>query len=45
MKTMTMTDVQKEHKTVMTLEDIQFDVGLDDKTFTQRYLKRRVKVD
>ncbi len=45
MTRLTMTDVQKEHKTVMTLEDIQFDVGLDDKTFTQRYLKRRVKVD
>jgi outer membrane lipoprotein-sorting protein len=42
---LTMTDVRKEHKTVMTLEDIRFDVGLDDKTFTERYLKRRVKSD
>jgi outer membrane lipoprotein-sorting protein len=42
---LTMTDVQKKHKTIMTVGDIQFDVGLDDKTFTQRYLKRRVKVD
>lgn len=42
---LTMTDVQKQHKTIMTLEDIQFDVGLDENTFTQRYLKRRVKVD
>jgi len=45
MKSLTMTDVQKKHKTIMTMEDIEFDVGLDDKTFTQRYLKRRVKVD
>jgi outer membrane lipoprotein-sorting protein len=42
---LTMTDVQKEHKTIMTMEDIAFDVGLDEKTFTTRYLKRRVKVD
>jgi outer membrane lipoprotein-sorting protein len=45
MTNVTMTDVRKKHKTVMKMEDIQFDVGLDDKTFTQRYLKRRVKVD
>ena len=45
MKSLTMTDVQKKHKTIMTIEDIEFDVGLDEKTFTQRYLKRRVKVD
>ena len=42
---LTMTDVKKQHKTVMKIEDIKFDVGLDDTTFTQRYLKRRVKVD
>jgi outer membrane lipoprotein-sorting protein len=42
---LTMTDVKKKHKTVMKIEDIEFDVGLDDKTFTQRYLKRRVRVD
>lgn len=45
LKNLTMTDVQKEHKTVMTLEDIQFDVGLEEDTFTTRYLKRRVKID
>lgn len=45
MTSLTMTDVQKEHKTIMKIEDIQFDVGLDEKTFSQRYLKRRVKVD
>ena len=45
MTSLTMTDVQKKHKTIMTMEDIQFDVGLDEKTFTQRYLKRRVRVD
>jgi outer membrane lipoprotein-sorting protein len=45
MSSLTMTDVQKEHKTIMKIEDIQFDVGLDEKTFTQRYLKRRVKVE
>ncbi len=42
---LTMTDVKKGHKTIMTIEDIRFDVGLPEKTFTQRYLKRRVKVD
>ena len=42
---LTMTDVQKKHKTIMTVEDIRFDVGLDDKTFSQRFLKRRVKVE
>ncbi len=42
---LTMKDVQKEHKTIMTMEDIEFDVGLDEDTFTQRYLKRRVRVD
>jgi len=45
MTSLTMTDVQKKHKTIMKIEDIQFDVGLDEKTFTQRYLKRRVRVD
>jgi outer membrane lipoprotein-sorting protein len=45
MTSLTMTDVQKKHKTIMTMEDIEFDVGLEEKTFTQRYLKRRVKVD
>ena len=45
MTSLTMKDVKKKHKTVMKIEDIEFDVGLDDKTFTQRYLKRRVKVD
>ncbi len=45
MTTLTMTDVKKKHKTIMKIEEIQFDVGLDDKTFTQRYLKRRVRVD
>ena len=45
MTSLTMTDVRKEHKTIMTIEDIRFDVGLPEKTFTQRYLKRRVKVD
>jgi outer membrane lipoprotein-sorting protein len=45
MTSLIMTDVQKKHKTTMTMEDIEFDVGLDEKTFTQRYLKRRVKID
>ncbi len=40
---MTMTDVQKDHKTVLKMEDMKFDTGLEDKLFTQRYLKRRVK--
>ncbi len=42
---LTMTDVRKQHKTIMKIEDLKFDVGLDDKIFTQRYLKRKVKGD
>jgi len=45
MTSLTMMDVKKKHKTIMKMEDLQFDVGLDDKIFTQRYLKRRVRVD
>jgi outer membrane lipoprotein-sorting protein len=43
MTSLTMTDVGKEHKTTMKMEEIQFDVGLDDKVFTERYLKRKTK--
>jgi outer membrane lipoprotein-sorting protein len=45
MTKVTMTDVKKKHKTVMTMEEIQFDVGLEDKIFTQRYLKRKTRGD
>jgi len=45
MTNVTMTDVKKDHRTVMKMEDIQFDVGLEDKIFTQRYLKRKTKGD
>ncbi len=38
-----MTDVQKNHQTIMKMEDLKFDVGLEDKIFSQRYLKRSVK--
>jgi outer membrane lipoprotein-sorting protein len=45
MTNVTMTDVKKKHKTVMKMQEIQFDVGLDDKVFTQRYLKRKTRGD
>jgi len=38
-----MKDVQKNHQTIMKMEDLKFDVGLEDKIFSQRYLKRSVK--
>jgi len=37
---MEMHDVQKEHRTVMAFTEIKHDTGLEDKLFTQRYLKR-----
>lgn len=37
---MEMHDVQKEHKTTMLFTKMQYDTGLEDKFFTQRYLKR-----
>ena len=43
MAEITMTDVRKDHKTIMKMEDLKFDVGLEDSMFTQRYLKRRLK--
>ena len=42
---LTMTDVKKEHKTHMKMADIEFDVGLDDRIFTERYLKRKTRSD
>ncbi len=39
----TMTDVKKNHKTVMKMEDMKFDNNLEDSIFTKRYLKRRIK--
>ncbi len=38
---MEMHDVKKEHKTTMLFTNMQHDTGLEDKLFTQRYLKRR----
>ena len=38
-----MKDVRKNHQTIMKMEDLKFDVGLEDKLFSQRYLKRKVK--
>ena len=35
-----MEDVINKHKTTMELDNIQYDVGLKDKLFTKRYLKR-----
>ncbi|MDY6854894.1 MAG: outer membrane lipoprotein-sorting protein [Thermodesulfobacteriota bacterium] len=34
---------KKEHVTIVERENIQFDQGLEDKIFTQRFLKRRPK--
>jgi len=41
----TMKDVQKKHTTIMKITTIRYDTDLDDKVFTKRYLKRRVKGD
>lgn len=35
-----MEDVQKKHKTVMFIEEVEFDTGLSDEFFTERYLSR-----
>ncbi len=37
------TDVRKDHKTILTVKDVKFDTGLEDKIFSRRYLKRRIK--
>jgi len=38
-----MKDIQKDHQTIMKLGELKFDVNLEDKIFTQRYLKRSVR--
>ncbi|MCK5527519.1 MAG: outer membrane lipoprotein-sorting protein, partial [Candidatus Latescibacteria bacterium] len=35
-----MEDVQKDHKTLMELKEVKHNVGLKDKLFSKRYLKR-----
>ena len=35
-----MEDVQKNHKTLMELKEVEHNVGLKDKLFSKRYLKR-----
>jgi len=42
-KKIVMTDVRKKHKTVMEITKIEYDAGLKDKIFTERYLKRKVR--
>lgn len=39
-KEMEMKDLKEQHSTIMLLENMEFDTGLSDKLFTQRYLKR-----
>ena len=39
-KEMELKDLKEDHKTIMTLENVEFDTGLKDKLFTKRYLKR-----
>lgn len=36
----TMEDIKKSHRTIMELSNIQFDIGLSDDLFTERYLQR-----
>jgi len=38
-----MTDVTKDHTTVMKIMKITYDTGIKDEVFTDRYLKRDVK--
>ncbi|MCD6374379.1 MAG: outer membrane lipoprotein-sorting protein [Caldisericaceae bacterium] len=33
-------NLKEDHKTIMNLENVEFDNGLKDKLFTKRYLKR-----
>jgi outer membrane lipoprotein-sorting protein len=33
-------DLKEEHSTKMILSDVEFDTGISDETFTERYLKR-----
>jgi outer membrane lipoprotein-sorting protein len=42
-KRLEMKDVQKDHTTILKITKIDYDTDLDDKVFTKRYLKRRVK--
>ncbi len=37
---MEMRDLKEEHATIMQLKDVQFDLGLSNKLFTRRYLRR-----
>ncbi len=37
---MEMSDLKEQHRTIIRLTDIRFDMGLSDKVFTRRYLKR-----
>jgi len=39
-KKIVMEDVQADHRTVMTLVEVQHDAGLKDRMFSQRFLKR-----
>lgn len=39
-KKLTMQDLRKEHKTVLEMENVQFDTGLSDSLFTERNLQR-----
>ena len=39
-KEMELKDLKEDHKTIMNLENVEFDTGLKDKLFTKRYLKR-----
>ncbi len=38
-----MHNVQKEHKTIMKLEDVKVDTGIPDSKFTERMMKRGIK--
>jgi outer membrane lipoprotein-sorting protein len=40
-----MTDVTKNHTTVMKISKIEYDTNIEDDIFTERYLKRSVKGD
>jgi outer membrane lipoprotein-sorting protein len=39
-KKLTMQDLRKEHKTVLEMDNVQFDAGLSDSLFTERNLQR-----
>ena len=37
---MVMENIQKPHRTILEVSDVQYDTGIEDSFFTERFLKR-----